>query len=349
MRPFDHHIHALLLDHDCVIVPDLGGFIAGREEAHIDAGRQMAVPPRRSVAFNVFLKQNDGLLARRIVDTEKVSYPEALQEIENYVSRCMAELGRGTGVEIRNVGRLTMDTANRLQFEPDTRSNLLPEAFGLPVITARPLHSGAPVGAAEKKQKLSSAKGPRKKRRDRTLVAAVLIAGVLAWFAVNVYLVGNGGAQKVETESPKKLAPEKVAIEPAPAPLPAGPSTVDSLVTTSPPPVVAETTVSTSEPKNTQPLAVESPVQPKVPLPLISGKGDFYVVCGVFRIRENAERFVAGLHAEGFPDAGVIDTSHRIFYVSYGRHETREAADAQNKLLKGRSKECWIYHRGGKR
>jgi hypothetical protein len=295
------------------------------------------------------MKQNDGLLARRIVDTEKVSYPEALQEIENYVSRCMSELGRGTGVEIRKVGRLTMDAANRLQFEPDTRSNLLPEAFGLPVITARPLQPGAPLRISEGKEKLSPALVTRKKRRDRTLVAAILIAGVLTWFAVNMYLVGNGGMQKAGTESRKTVVPEKVAVEPAPVPAPAVPAAVDSAVSASPAPIAAETTVSVPEPKNTVPPAEATPVQPKVPLPLISGKGDFYVVCGVFRIRENAERFVAGLHAEGFSDAGVIDTSHRIFYVSYGRHETREAADAQNRLLKSRSKECWIYQRGSKR
>lgn len=339
MRPFDHHIHSLLLDHDCVIVPEFGGFIASKEPARVDSVRQQAVPPRRTVAFNAYLKQNDGLLARRLVEAEHLSYPEAMQEIEGYVNRCTEDLDKGIKINIRKVGSLSKDAAQTVRFEPDTQSLLLPEAFGLPVIPAQPVRADD-SGSGTKKDKRTpfKAKRPARKLRERSLIAAILIAGALAWFSLNVYLVSKEHTQRAALNPIDSALPEKSETA---VPTPPVNTSKPETVFVAPPVVVPSPPVSSETPTRPDTTSVSV----RTPLPVLQGKGEYYVVGGVFRVRENAEKFVAGLHAEGFTDAGVIDTSRKIFYVSYGRYDTREAAVALNETLKKKAKECWIYQR----
>ena len=58
----ERHIEILLLSNDCVIVPDLGGFMAHHLEAHYDEESQLFLPPQRTLGFNPQLKLNDSLL-----------------------------------------------------------------------------------------------------------------------------------------------------------------------------------------------------------------------------------------------------------------------------------------------
>lgn len=340
MRPFDQHIYALLLDHDCVIVPEFGGFIASKEKARVDSSLQQAIPPRRTVAFNAFLKENDGLLARRLVEAESISYPEAMQEIEGYVAKCTDDLEQGRKINIRKVGSLQIDPSRQLRFEPDAQSMLLPEAFGFSVIPAQPVRSGE----TRKKEKRNPirAKRPAGKSKERTFIAAILIAGALAWLSVNVFLVSNKQAQRTSPVAADSARPQSSGTTTLPQPVTT--TKAETVFVAQP---ATETTAVSETPSIAQPDTTA--VRTRTVLPLLQGQGDFYVVGGVFRVRENAVKFVAGLQAEGFTDAGVIDTSRKIFYVSYGRCETREAAAALNQALKKKSKECWIYQRKASR
>lgn len=331
MRPFDHHIYSLLLDHDCVIVPTLGGFIASREGARFDAGRQLVLPPGKTIAFNVYLKQNDGLLARRIVDTEKVSYPEAMQEIETYVARCMTELGRGEKVSIRKVGRLSMDGSSTLRFEQDPESALLPEAFGLTAVPVQAVAGKSTLKSISHKQEKSA---KRNRNRDRSLIAALVVAGALAWFAVNVYLTNRDRYDKAGINPIDSVIPD---VKENPVITPPAPVKVETVYVATPPPVVEETT---------QVVKQDSTAVRTTKVPGTSQEaGDYYVVAGVFRVRENADRLVAGLQAEGFQDVSIIDTNRRLFYVSYGCFKTHREAASRNDLLRKQSKESWIYLR----
>ena len=72
MEKISKHINELLFDHDCVIVPSLGGFLASNESSHVVLPNHIIFPPYRRIAFNVYLKQNDGLLANHLVKKENI-------------------------------------------------------------------------------------------------------------------------------------------------------------------------------------------------------------------------------------------------------------------------------------
>ena len=132
MEKVDKHISALLYDHDCVIVPELGGFVANYAPAKIHPVQHLFTPPSKNIVFNKNLKNNDGLLASHIAGTENKTYPEALKYIQHFVQDTGLQLKKGGRVTIAEVGTLFLDVERNIQFEPDTTVNHLPEAFGLP-------------------------------------------------------------------------------------------------------------------------------------------------------------------------------------------------------------------------
>jgi hypothetical protein len=52
----------LLFEHDCVIIPGFGGFVAQYSSASFEEISQSFVPPSKSILFNKNLINNDGLL-----------------------------------------------------------------------------------------------------------------------------------------------------------------------------------------------------------------------------------------------------------------------------------------------
>ena len=64
MIELSRHIESLLLHHDCVIVPGLGGFGTQYVPARRIEEEFLFLPPYRSVGFNQQLVLNDGLLVQ---------------------------------------------------------------------------------------------------------------------------------------------------------------------------------------------------------------------------------------------------------------------------------------------
>ena len=60
MNELNLHISRLLLEHNCVIVPDLGGFVTQYCPAHFDEVAGSFVAPSYQVGFNPLLQTDDG-------------------------------------------------------------------------------------------------------------------------------------------------------------------------------------------------------------------------------------------------------------------------------------------------
>jgi len=63
LKKIEQHIFELLFQHDCVILSDFGGFVANYVSAKVDNSTQRIFPPAKTVIFNKYLSNNDGLLA----------------------------------------------------------------------------------------------------------------------------------------------------------------------------------------------------------------------------------------------------------------------------------------------
>lgn len=141
----ERHIEILLLDNDCVIVPDLGGFMAHYSEAHYDDSDQMFLPPSRTLGFNPALKMNDSLLAQSYIEAYDISYPEALKRIEDEVNELRQHIENEGYYELNDIGVLRVNEYGSYEFEPCEAGILTPALYGLSSVEIDPLESIAPA------------------------------------------------------------------------------------------------------------------------------------------------------------------------------------------------------------
>ena len=79
------HIEYLLLENDCVIIPDFGGFIAHNQPSYYDEVEHVFMPPIRTIGFNPQLSMNDGLLVQSYMQAYHTDYSDAIRIISGKV------------------------------------------------------------------------------------------------------------------------------------------------------------------------------------------------------------------------------------------------------------------------
>ena len=137
------HIYALLFEHDCVIIPNFGGFVANYVSSHFDSATNTFSPPRKHLLFNKNLVNNDGLLAHRISSIEEVQYEKALSIIENFSKNLVQQLNSLKRVELNGIGILYF-SENQYRFKSED-TNFLISSYGLPTFRVSPLQLPKPV------------------------------------------------------------------------------------------------------------------------------------------------------------------------------------------------------------
>ena len=113
----DQYIADLLKDHDCVIVPDFGGFVANYASAKINATNNRFDPPFRKLSYNKYLVHNDGLLASYVSQKQEMEYEAALKNVREYVIYLKDELKEKKQVSIEKVGVLYQQANGTIRFE----------------------------------------------------------------------------------------------------------------------------------------------------------------------------------------------------------------------------------------
>lgn len=175
MIQIDRHIEVLLLDNDCVIVPDLGGFMAYHVPARYVKETGQFVPPSRQLGFNAQLKINDSLLAQSYIEAYDISYPEALRRIEAEVEE-MNQLIQNTGMcELNDIGVLRLNEQGNMEFEPCEAGILTPGLYALNTLDMLPLTHKVVV---EKKPVIDVAKPVRKENKNEITETPIVPAPI---------------------------------------------------------------------------------------------------------------------------------------------------------------------------
>lgn len=78
----ENYIAQLLYRYQCVTVPGFGAFLTEIQSAQLVESSHSFFPPKKLISFNSYLKNNDGLLANHIAQTEKTSYEYAVSAIQ---------------------------------------------------------------------------------------------------------------------------------------------------------------------------------------------------------------------------------------------------------------------------
>ena len=79
-KSVENYISELLFLHDCVIMPEFGGFVGNQKSAQLNKSTGALIPPSKQILFNPNLKTNDGLLIAHIANQEGITQNMAKQK-----------------------------------------------------------------------------------------------------------------------------------------------------------------------------------------------------------------------------------------------------------------------------
>lgn len=304
----EHYIAQLLYRYQCVSVPGFGAFLTEIQPAQLleDA----FYPPKKQVSFNFHLKNNDGLLASHIALSEKISYEQAVQKIDENVSDWKTSLQLFQPILLKNIGELSLNSENNLVFKPIDSVNYLTASFGLS-------HFNSPKIQREIYQKEVEAleeKAPiiftpeRRNKQVYLKYAAIFVMGIgLAGVFGNQYY--NNYQEQIATEN--RLVEESVQKK------------VENKI--------QEAT-----------FFIESPL-PAVKLNIKEDKFSYHIVAGAFRNESNADKVFKKLSNKGFKAKRISVTRHGLHPVIYGSFATyAEAQKEMMRIQKTENPEAWL-------
>jgi len=215
-------ISDLLGKHECVVIPDFGGFILAFKPAEIyvvtPANRSPFtkqahfMPPKPVLVFNPNITTNDGLLAYKLAAAHKISYEDACAEIQNFVKSIYAQL-KHRAYPLEGLGVFQYNLEGQLLFESDKNLSFITFSNGLPEFEF-PLVHRDDLATKINRQIKSNRTFAKVKRSNwfRAAVIAIPLALALTFFPAKKYYQNNFSASLnplVTTNSASSISPKK--------------------------------------------------------------------------------------------------------------------------------------------
>ncbi|CAN5140267.1 SPOR domain-containing protein [soil metagenome] len=180
----NRYIKDLLLEHDCVVIPGLGGFIGSPIGAEQQTVTKTINPPGKRITFNGQLQRNDGLLIHHVSIVEGIGYEMAEDEVLFFVKDSKKRLEQSGLIMFPEVGKLMADNEGIISFYPTPGRNLLQESFGLKPVHYRQTFNAAELGEEKQEYIPLQAARPGKGKLRRLVgtygvsIAAMLVLGI---------------------------------------------------------------------------------------------------------------------------------------------------------------------------
>ena len=303
----ENYIAQLLYRYQCVTVPGFGAFLTEIQSAQLVESAHSFFPPKKLISFNAYLKNNDGLLANHIAQTEKTSYEYAVSAIQYEVFNWKKTL-QATGIfSIKNVGDFRLNADSNLIFTPSEQTNYLSSSFGLsPFVSPlvkRELFEQQ-LEALEEANTIQLV--PEHKNKYSFLkYAAVFVLGLGLTATIGYPIYQN----EIETQK-----------------------------------IIVETAVQRQVQNKIQEATffIESPI-PAVTLTVKEGKLPYHIMAGAFRDEANAQRIFENLSEKGYKAKRIERNKHGLYPVLYGSFTTyAEAEKLKNEIRAKENPEAWI-------
>ncbi len=271
----------LLRLHDCVIVPDLGGFVTNYRPAEVDLANNSFNPPVKEIIFTGKLSKNDGLLVNYISEIEGIGYMEARLIISEFVDEVWSKLDNGEKIEFQYIGSLQYDRNEKLIFEPEVHENFLLDAYGLEGFQFPQLVHDKIISAKRVFVDKEAVRPVFSSRKVKALVVGIPLLIALLFFPVTKYSWKNNSNGSFQSSSTTSL--------------PLNGSLVHSAV------VIPDSATLHQVSVKEEPAVVQSSVNPVKSENLnIQSNARFRVIGGCFKLRENADKFLGKLQSGGY-------------------------------------------------
>lgn len=320
MNSLARHIEVLLLHNDCVVVPQLGGFVAYHTTATYDEGEQIFIPPLRTIGFNRQLNINDSQLIQSYVEAYDISYQEARDVVDSEVEKLKIELGNHGKYDLHGVGLLCVNRQGKIEFEPSMAGIITPDFYGLHAIEIPLLHKESTASDEKKStstpKELNILKVNRQEKLMRRTVAAAIVILAIMTFA----LIPSSSKRHAEIQS-----------------------TMIPSVVTSPNTVKTKPKTPTSKPSIHSLSVSSSRIQPVAKSTTNKSAPYYCIVLASDVQKKNAQLFVEQMRQQGYEYTRLLEGKQKLKII-YGTFPTHEMA--QDTLRKFQSistfSQSWI-------
>ena len=363
VKQLERHIEILLLSNDCVMVPGLGGFMTHHVCSTYSENDHQMFPPLRTLGFNPKLKANDNLLAQSYVEAFDISYPEAMQRIEDEVGELRERLNNDGKYVLNDIGTLTVNDEGNIEFTPIKAGLLTPELYALDSVSVKMLSELPSMKVANAKNNESEeAKAPvidintqnnnkevqvvEDDNDDSIKVKISLIRNIAA---VAIALIGfflftsplaNGNYKmnmsNLNTDLLYQIMPKTMVTE--------GVNDVKPVIAESNVPAekVDEATTANVSPVEEKQVAVEKEANNKE-LNAVPVKKTYSLVLASHFSKANGDAFLEAIHKDGFTIAKIVEVNNNR-KILYGEYDSEaKAYEELNKLHSNKFfKQAWV-------
>ena len=347
MKELVRHIEILLLDHDCVVLPQIGGFVTRNTPAKYIEEEHLFLPPIRTVGFNERLKNDDGLLLQSYMSAYRCSATEAKAMLGEQIRSLQQELWENGMYDLGSIGVLTMDEHNGVQFSPCQAGTVCPSYYGLDALLFAPLQkiTADEVTEAVEMPLPDSAGKPctDKNAWEMTAHGEITIRLKKSWLhniaavaaVVMLFFLVSPDAQNTSVMSGEQAEFSRMMWMPI--------AQETTPVVVSEPQKMPESTQDIPEEPTTEvPAEKLQPEEPEIATEVTGG----YCVVMVSAITEkNAENYVNRLHKNGYKEAQVYKKGKMIRVIFPG-FATEAEAHARMRALSDSSEEfayAWVH------
>lgn len=328
----------LIAQHNCVIIPELGAFLAHSIPASYNAEDGLFMPPHRTMGFNPQITVDDALLLSEYIDEQQFTYEEAGKALRKDVAKLRHELSAKGIVRFGELGTFSMNVAGGISFDPAPNGIDDPYNFGFEPI-AMPL-----LSQIDKKDIVI-------KRRNFKKYASIAVAAVLTLFFIspigdNAYAPSlKAGFVAVETASTvsepvnEAVTINQCEIEPVADTVTENiitkSQTVEPIIEAQPEQVVA---VEVAEVPMAEPVVAEQPAKEHA---IIENENSFHIIVASTPNEEKALLAIKELSAKMQAEYSVVKGNgrHRIAHSSYSSIDEANEALAQ---VKNTFPDAWV-------
>ncbi|MCE7039313.1 SPOR domain-containing protein [Dyadobacter sp. CY312] len=338
-------IKKMVSDYEFVIIPGFGALLSRQVPAFYDKDSGIFAPPVKKLAFNEFLKLDDGFLANYISREEKIAHTDAVTRIRQYTDNLKSALTAKGETSIEGVGSFNTNGEGKLVFEPSIANCFKDDWYGFSKVSVQPiqLKETVKIEAPQLSLKESDVEVLELNSRSKVTVnwlkwgSAAALAGLM--FYVSVFLITSGNVSNKSTLNPFDFSdeksettvvdqPEKIVVAEEKVPVP--------VVVEKTPEVIKSAVAASPE--------VSEAVSVKPVVKADQGKR-FYLIAGTFNGNRRANILLADLQQKGFSKALVLparEGSKKVKVAVQGFEQESEAYAASAKLKSVIGEPGWV-------
>lgn len=356
------HIERLLLTHDCVIIPRMGGFVLQDGPAVFADGQSRLLPAHKEIVFNSTLQHNDGLLPESYMKAYGVDYAQASLMVDDDIREWEQALSHRP-LRFGGLGAFRLSDDGGLVFESDGGGVFRAASYGLADLELVPWSALQQAVAAGGESPVGRSKDvvyiPVSKRFLRTAVASAA--------AVTLFLLISTPVKDVDSDAyTASFVPTTVVKSPVlPAAAPEAVAEIDasqdfyaeaasgearpatrsggSAIGNGP---AGGSDVPEAEPGSEVKAAPLRPavVKPVAVAPVRSSQKWYHVIIGSFPTRKQADVFLGRVDKAQFAGSGIVERDGKV-RIYAGKFSSRSEAEAFLEQVRKQAvyKDAWLF------